>query len=176
MRISRNQSHQFTRRSRRGRGCLPFLILVGVAVTVIAMGRNWIGQWINLNHPQNTQINLQSAQSAFNNGDLATSIDYASQLLAETPTHEQAIHLLVRSLIYQSYSEYGGVESQQQALDISRQGLASHPRSLDMQAIRAYALQANDQSDEAGRMALRIIDRSPEHIMARIVLSWKSVV
>lgn len=171
MRISRNQSHQFTRRTRRGSGCLPFLVLVSVAVSVVALGRNWIGQWINLNHPENTQINLHNAQSAFENGDLTTSIDYASHLLADTSASEQVILLLVRSLIYQSYSDYNGIVNRQNALDISGQGLARYPRSMEMQAIHAYALQANGRPDEAGRMALRVIDRSPEHIMARIVLS-----
>jgi tetratricopeptide (TPR) repeat protein len=171
MRISRNTSHQFTRRSRRGSGCLPFFILVSVAVAVVALGRNWIGQWINLNHPPDTQISLQNAQSAFENGDLTTSIDYASQLLTENSTQEQVIFLLVRSLIYQSYSDYDGLVQRQSALDISAQGLVNFPRSLDIQAIHAYALQANNRADEAGRIALRVIDKSPEHIMARIVLS-----
>ena len=150
---------------------MPFFVLVGVAVTVVALGRNWIGQWLNSNYPQNTQINLQSAQSAFDNGDLVTSINYASQLLNETPTHESALVLLVRSLIYQSYNDYDGRANRQKALDISEQGLARAPRSLEIQAIHAYALQANHRPDEAGRIALRVIDRSPEHIMARIVLS-----
>jgi len=171
MRISRNQSHQFTRRSRRGSGCLPFFILIGVAVSVVAFGRNWIGQWINLNRTQDTQINLQSARSAFESGNLTTSIEYANQLLRESPTQEQVILLLVRALIYQSYSDFDGENNRLRALEISGQGLASFPRSLDIQAIHAYALQANNRSDEAGRKALRVIDQSPENIMARIVLS-----
>lgn len=150
---------------------MPFLVLISVVVTVVALGRNWIGQWINLNYPQDTQINLQNAQSAFDDGDLTTSIDYATQLLADTPASEQVILLLVRSLIYQSYSDYKGLASRQKAVEISGQGLTRYPRSLEMQAIHAYALQANNRPDEAGRMALRVIDRSPEHIMARIVLS-----
>lgn len=171
MRITRHKSHQFTRRSRRGSGCLPIFILVGVAVAVVAVGRNWIGQWINLNRPQNTQITLESAQSAFENGDFATSVQYASQLLTETPAQEHVILLLVRALIYQSYSDYDGIDNRQHALDLSAQGLINFPRSLDMQALHAYALQANNRADEAGRKALRVIDQSPEHIMARIVLS-----
>jgi len=171
MRIRRDQSHEVKRRSRRGGGCLPFFILVGVAVAVVAFGRNWIGQWINLNHPQDTQITLETAQSAFENGDFSESIQYASQLLAETPAQEHVILLLVRALIYQSYSEYDGTANRLRALDISGQGLIHYPRSLDMQAIHAYALQANNRADEAGRKALRVIDQSPEHIIARIVLS-----
>lgn len=171
MRISRNQSHQFTRRSKRRSGCLPFFILVGVAVSVVALGRNWIGQWINQNRAQDIQINLQSAQSAFESGDLTTSIQYANQLLDVAPNQEDVILLLVRALIYQSYSDYDGEANRQHALEISIRGLASFPRSLDIQAIHAYALQANNRADEAGRKALRVIDKSPENIMARIVLS-----
>lgn len=170
MRITRNKSPLFTRRHKRG-GCLPFVVLIGVAITVIALGRNWIGQWFSLHHPQHSQVNLQRAQSAFNNGDLTAAIDYASQLLEENPDDADVIQLLVRALIYNSYTEYNHQSDRQRALDVSGNGLVSYPRSLDMQAIRAYALQANGRSAEASRMALRVIDRSPEHIMARIVLS-----
>lgn len=171
MRISRNKSPLFTRRPNRGGGCLPFVVLIGVAVTVIALGRNWIGQWINLYHPQHTAINLQTTQNAFDNGDLKTTLEYASQLYESNSSDEQVIQVLVRTLIYNSYSEYNNGSNRDKALDISGKGLVSHPRSLDMQATRAYALQAVGRSEEASRIALRIINRSPEHILARIVLS-----
>jgi len=171
MRISRQKSGLFTRRTRRGRGCLPLLVLLSVAVAVVALGRNWIGQWLNLNRPQQTEISLQSAQTAFDEGNLATTVQYASQLLDNDTTNEHAIRLLIRALIYQSYSEYNRLGDWNRALELSREGMTQYPRSLDMQAIRAYALQVAGRSEEANRMALRIINQSPEHIMARIVLS-----
>lgn len=171
MRITRNKSSLFTRRARRGRGCLPLLVLISVAVAVVALGRNWIGQWLNLNRLQNTEISLQSAQSAFDSGDLSTAIDYASQLIERNPSDEVALRLLIRTLIYQSYTEYNRVADRERALAFSRDGISRFPGSLDMQAMRAYALQVIGRPEEANRMALRIIDRSPEHVLARIVLS-----
>ena len=171
MQISRNKKRLFSRRSRRASGCLPLFVLISVAVTVVALGRNWIGQWISFNQSRNLQVNFRTANSAFENGDLTASIEYASQLLEENPANEKAILLLVRALIYRSYSEYNTASDRQQALELSGQGLVSFPNSLDMQAVRAYALQANGRADEAGRIALRVIERYPEHIMARIVLS-----
>ncbi len=171
MRITRNKSDLFTRRSRRGHGCFPVFVLLGVAVAVVALGRNWIGEWLNLNRLQNTEISIAAVQSAFDAGDLQTAINYASQLHVDNAYDEQTIILLIRTLIYQSYTDYNYSSDLDRALVLSREGISKHPRSLDMQAIRAYALQVSGRSDEANRMALRIINRSPEHIMARIVLS-----
>ena len=78
---------------------------------------------------------------------------------------------MIRALIYRSYSEYNREGDRELALEISRSGLERSPRSLNMQAVHGYALQANGQADEAGRMAVRIIERSPEHVLARIVLT-----
>ncbi len=171
MRISRKKTGIFAKRSRQGRGCLPFFVLIGVAVAVVALGRDWIGQWLNLNRPQSSEINLQSAQDAFNEGDLEATIQYASQLFNEDPSEEQTLILLIRALIYQSYTEYNRGGDRDRAVELSLDGLARYPRNLDIQAIRAYTLQVIGRPDEAQRMALRIIDRSPEHILARITLS-----
>ena len=171
MYISRRKTALFTRRSRRGRGCMPLLVWLGVTVMVVALGRDWIGQWLHLNRPQRAEINFQSAQSAFDRGDLAAAIDYARQLLQRKPTDERTVTLLIRALVYHSYAEFDGDSARREALDLSQRGMGWLPRSLNMQAGRAYALQANGYSDEAARMALRVIKRSPEHILARIALS-----
>lgn len=150
---------------------MPLLVWFGVTVMVVALGRSWIGQWLHLNRPQRTPINFQTAQSAFDRGDLAAAIDYARQLLKRAPLDEQTRTLLIRALIYHSYADIDGDSPRRQTLDLSRRGMSLLPRSLNMQASRAYALQANGHADEASRMALRVIKRSPEHILARIVLS-----
>jgi len=152
-------------------GCLPLLVLLSVAVAVVAFGRNWIGNWLNLNRPQNTEMSFQTAQSAFDAGDVVTAIQYASHVHNNNPSDEQTTLLLIRALIYQSYTEYNRLDDRERALALSREGMTKFPRSDDMQAMRAYALQVGGRYEEANRMALRIISRSPEHIMARIVLS-----
>ena len=150
---------------------MPLLVWFGVTVMVVALGRSWIGPWLHLNRPQRAPINFQTAQSAFDRGDLAAAIDYGRQLLKRTPLDERTLTLLIRALIYHSYAELDGDSARRQALDLSRRGMSRLPRRLNMQAGRAYALQANGYADEASRMALRVIQRAPEHILARVVLS-----
>lgn len=171
MRIQRNQSHLFRRRSRRRSGCLPFLVLIGVVAGVVTLGRDWIGQWLNINHPQERQINLQNAQVAFSNGNLDSSIEFARESFASDPSNYRALLFLIRALIYRSYSDYDRAIDRQVALELSADGISQFPRNLDVLAIRAFALQANNQATEASRLALRVIEGNPDHVLARITLS-----
>lgn len=170
MRIQRNQTRLFSKRSRRWDGCLPFLVLVGTVIAVVALGRAWIGQWLNQHNPHDATIDLQGAQEAFAQGDLNTTVEYASYLLESSPSHK-ALVTLVRALIYRSYSEYNLSGDREEALTISAQGLSQFPRDNDVLAIRAFALQANGRAEEASRLALRVISDNPQHVMARITLS-----
>lgn len=145
--------------------------MIAVAMSVVALGRNWIGQWLNLQRAQRVAVNLPAAQSAFQEGDLGSAIEYAQQALNNEPLDPLAYELLIRALIYRSYSEIGREFDRERALAISGAALDSFPRNDDILAMRAYALQANGSADEAGRIALRIIERSPDHVLARIALS-----
>ena len=142
-----------------------------VALAVVGLGRDWIGQWLNINRAQRATVDLSAARAAFDGGDLEAAVDYAQQVLEREPDDDAAYELLIRALIYRSYSEYNREGDREFALEISRSGLERSPRSLNIQAVHGYALQANGYADEAGRMAVRIIERSPEHVLARIVLS-----
>lgn len=167
----RSTSGQFARRSLSGRGCAPFFVLIAVAMSVVALGRNWIGQWLVLHRSQRIAVNLPAARAAFDSGDFGAAINQAQQLLESEPQNEAAYELLVRSLIYRSYSELGRESDRALALSLSEEASSKLPRSETLLALRALALQANGLGEEARRMALRVAERSPEHVLARIALS-----
>ena len=167
----RSTSGQFARRSVSGRGCAPFFVLIAVAMSVVAVGRNWIGQWLVLQRSQRPAVNLPAARGAFDSGDFNLAIDQARQVLEREPENESAYVLLVRALIYRSYSEFGREADRARALSLSGDAIGKLPRSAAMLALRAFALQANGMAEEARRIALRVTERSPEHVLARIALS-----
>lgn len=140
-------------------------------MAVVALGRDWIGQWLNLQGAQRATVNLPAARAAFQEGDLGATIDYAQRSLGNEPLDSRAYDLLIRALIYRSYSEISRETDRERALAISGTALSKFPRNDDMLAARAYALQANGSADEAGRIALRVVERSPSHVLARIALS-----
>lgn len=167
----RNSPGQLACRSLTGRGCAPFFVLIAVAMAVVALGRDWIGQWLNLQRAQRVAVSLPAARAAFQEGDLGTAIGYAQRALDDEPLNPSAYELLIRALIYRSYSEIGRESDRRRALSISETALSKFQRNDDILAARAYALQANGSADEAGRIALRVVERSPDHIQARIALS-----
>ena len=171
MKIMRNSSGLFSRPSPTGRGCAPLFVLVMVAMAVVGLGRHWIGQRLDPNRQQGTNVSLAMAQAAFAEGDLNKAVAFAQQILEWEPTDSAAYQLLIRALIYRSYSDLNRESDRQRALDLSRSRVESQPRNLDTQAVHGYALQANGYAEEAGRIALRIVERAPDHVLARIVLS-----
>lgn len=171
MKVTRNSTGLFANRSPRGKGCAPLLILLMVATAVVAFGRHWIGQRLSLNRPQRTETSLPAALSAFDSGDLRTAVDYALQVAERSGADADVYELLIRALIYRSYSDIDRESDRERALQFSREAIALFPRNLDLQAIHSYALQANGYADEAGRIALRIVERLPSHVLARIVLA-----
>ena len=171
MKISRNTSGKMARRSLGGRGCAPLFVLIMVAAAVVILGRNWIGQRLQLTRSQHSPVNLAAAQAAFNGGDLETAAEYAQRVLEREPGDAAAYELLIRALIYRSYADFEQEADRERALKVSRDGIVALPRDLSIQAAHGYALLANGSADEAGRLALRVIERAGQHVLARIVLS-----
>lgn len=171
MKVSRYSAQIFARPLSRFRGCAPLLVLVLVATAVVVSGRHWLEQRLNPDRFPQAAANLPAAFAAFENGDLEKAVAYATQVLERDGPDVTAYELLVRALIYRSYSEIDRAIDRESALRISRESVAELPRSQDLQAVLSYALQANGYADEAGRVALRIVERLPNHVLARIVLS-----
>lgn len=171
MKATRSSARYFVRPLRRFRGCAPLFVLVLVATAVVVSGRHWIEQRLNPNRSTHSAADLPAAFAAFEDGDLGKAADYAAQVLERDGPDIAAYELLVRALIYRSYSEIDRASDRESALRISREAVVQLPRSQDLQALLGYALQANGYADEAGRIALRIAERLPKHVLARIVLS-----
>ena len=171
MKITRGSAKKLVRPLRRFSGCAPLLILVFVTTAVVVSGRHWIGQRLNPSRFPQVAANLMAAQAAFENGNLEKAVEYATQVVERDGSDSAAYELLVRALIYRSYSEIDREVDREAALGISREAVAKQPRSQDLQAVLSYALQANGFADEAGRVALRIVEQRPEHVLARIALS-----
>ena len=171
MKVTRHSTRPFTRQTTWFNGCAPLFVLVLVAGAVVISGRHWIEQRLNpARYPQNP-ASLPAAFAAFENGELEKAVDYATQVLERDGPNAAAYELLVRALIYRSYTEIDRAIDRESALRISRDAVAALPRNHDLQAILGYALQANGYADEAGRIALRIVERLPKHALARVVLS-----
>ena len=170
MEKNRYTARLFTRSYPRFGGCAPLLVLVLVASAVVMSGRHWIGQRLNLNRVPQAAADLPAAFAAFDNGDLDKAVEYAGQVI-EREGPAAAYELLVRALIYRSYSEIDRASDRESALRVSREAVQEFPRSHDLQAVLSYALQANGSADEAGRVARRIVERLPRQALARIALS-----
>ena len=171
MKVTRYSAKLFARPLPRFRGCAPLLVLVLVASAVVVSGRHWIEQRLSPNRFPQSEANLPAALAALEDGELEKAVEYATQILERDGPDIAAYELLVRALIYRSYSEIDRALDRETALRISRDAVAKLPRSQDLQAVLSYALQANGYADEAGRVALRIVERMPNHVLARIVLS-----
>ena len=126
---------------------------------------------LNLRNAPGLTISLRQAFAAFNQGDLSAAVDYATQLVERGGAGAEVYDLLARALIFRSYSEVGREADRDEALAVSEAALERFPRDLNMQALRGYALQARAAVAAAGRVALRIVERDAENVLARIVLS-----
>lgn len=168
MRIYRNSSRDLFRGRRRRGGCLPLFVLLGVLLGVAAVSLNRL--WLNL-HAPHLAGDLGMAERAFLSGDLDTSIALAEQALREDPESAQALALLVRALIYRSYADYDSERDRASALELTLQALRHAAGSRDPLAAHAFALHAAGFSEEAGRTALRVIERQPENALARLALA-----
>ena len=174
MKLHRERQSAYNRRQLRakpGSGCAPLVILLLVALGVVAGGRHWMALRLNQRSAPGLTVSLRQAFAAFHQGDLSAAVDYAAQLVERGGAGAEAYDLLVRALIFRSYSEVGREADRDEALAVSEAALARWPRDLDMGALNGYALQAGDAAETAGRAALRIVERHADHVLARIVLS-----
>lgn len=170
MRIHRPLSRRVSPRRRpNASGCLSFLLVLGI------MGGLGVLLWDRLmpSQPRTHQdVGLRATMhTAFNQGDLDTSIQASRALLALNGDDWQAHAMLIRSLIYRSYVDQAYIGDRAEALRLSQQMLERQHNGLAWQAIHAYALFANGQATEARQLALMVIERNPDDVPARLALS-----
>lgn len=169
MRIHRNSSRLTFRRQRRRRsGCLSLAVLLSLLLGGAALSWNWLGVRLRIASPAANPESLNAAQMAFERGDLDGAVENARRFLTANPDHEGALMLLVRALIYRSYSDYDRAIDREVALELTTEALATFPNTPNLLAIHAYALQAAGQSVEAARVAEQALKQDENHALARV--------
>lgn len=168
MRIQRNRL-TFRKRQRRS-GCLSLAMLLGLLVSAVVLSWNWLGQRLSWNTSPAMSASLDAAQQAFARGDLNSAVDLAQQVLDGQPDDVNALTLLVRALIYRSYTDYNRDVDRQTALEITTEALSHQPTTSALQAIHAFALQAAGQPAQAAKIAQRLLDHDPNDALARLAL------
>ncbi len=177
MRIQRYHTRlSFRSRRRRRSGCLPSVIMLGILVGVGALSWNWLqGKLLQpMSAPlSGSSINdrLAAALQAFDRGDLNGVIYLSRQVLNEQPDRPEAVVLLARALIYRSYSEYNRGIDRESALDLTTNAITRAPTNLDLLAIHAFAQSAGGNPAGAAETARRVLDRDPDHALARTAMA-----
>ncbi|GAB4328702.1 MAG: hypothetical protein Kow00117_15040 [Phototrophicales bacterium] len=150
---------------------MSLTLVLGVMAGIAFIGWAWIGQRLNLNQGDNPQTNLRRAARAFDEGDLDLAVELTQQIWNTYPDQISALVLLVRSLIYRSYEDYDRAVDRQLALQITSDAIQRYPYHLDVMAVHAFALQANDQAIEAAEYARRVLAQKPDHLLANVSLA-----
>lgn len=168
MRLKRENS-RLTFRPRRNGGVLPFVLVMGLSLGLV------LGLWDAFSRtflaPPGAIPSLAQGQAAFVQGNLTQVIDIAQQQAAAHPDDPAPLLLLIRALIYRSYTDYNRDADRAQALTLTQKAAAANPWNFEILAAHALALQANDHPNEASRLAVRVIERQPENIAARLALA-----
>lgn len=114
---------------------------------------------------------MHHARASFEAGDLNHTITLSRRLVDTNPDNSEAIYLLVRALIYNSYTDYDTILDRSEALQVTRTYYIKHRSSSIAQGIHALALQTNGQTTEATRLALQAIRGDHTNMPARLALS-----
>lgn len=166
----RRASAPFPRRARARGGCVSLIFLV-VLVCAIS-GLTWrLLDRHRLLTPEAPADALAGGVMAYAAGDLDRAVLLARRALAADPARIEAARLLVRALIYRSYSEYDRARDRQAAMTAAEQTVAAlRPFDPEGLALLAFALQAADRPYEAAEAALAALERTPTDAFARAAL------
>jgi tetratricopeptide (TPR) repeat protein len=150
--------------------------MLGILVGVGALSWNWLQG--KLAQPlavplAGSSVNdrLAAAQQAFDRGDLNAAVELTRQVLSEQPDRPEAVVLLARALVYRSYSEYNRAIDRQSAIELTTAAVQRAPANLDLLAIHAFAQSATGNPAGAAETAQRVLERSPDHALARTALA-----
>lgn len=172
MRINRKHSHNGFRRDNRWSGCLLWMITLCLSGLMIFFGRDRIQHWLLQRLSPPIEIGtVNDARNAFFSGDLNNSINYAQNIYENEPDNIAALEILARSLIYHSYADINQDADRVLALTLTTEAVERTPYNMRLLGIHAFALQANGLTEDAGRVALRVIRNDEESITARLALS-----
>lgn len=165
MLIQRSPWH---RRGRRRSGCTPLTLLTGALAGLLVIAFGWLAGLV-MPAPQPAVVGLDSVRRAFDSGDLDAAVDAAEKALAASPGQPDAVLMLVRSLIYRSYSDWDRASDRQRALEIATSAASRAPNNPDAQSALAFALHAVGRPLEAFKAAEIALRADPTHTFARVV-------
>lgn len=172
MRIHRDRSRRIFRRRNAWAGCLPWLTTLCLLFAVAFLARNQLREWfLNWFTPPVEFASLSDAQTAYDTGNLERSIAYAQSVYDNDASDINALVLLARSLVYYSYADLNQDAAREQALALTTAAIEETPYNMQVLGIHAFVLQANGFSEDAQRIALRVIRHEPESITARLALA-----
>ncbi|GAB1420651.1 hypothetical protein MASR2M15_07600 [Anaerolineales bacterium] len=171
MHIDRRHSRKLFRKRQRRGGCLTFFVLLALITSIGLLTWQRVGDFLHWNSNPAVNADLSQLTSAFQSGQLDKVIKLASQIRESNPHNIPALVMLIRSLIYRSYSDYDHAHDRQQAKDIVLAALADFPDHPDILAIYALVLNNESSYKEANKIALDVIDSYPLHVVARIALA-----
>lgn len=172
MRVQRSHSRLTFRKQRRRRsGCFSWAVLSGVLISIAFVSWNWLNQQAGTValRPGDNNL-LGQAFQAFERGDLDSAVDLSRQLLAEAPDSADALAILVRALIYRSYSEYNRAADRQAALQLASEAAGRYGGNQNIQAVLSYALQAAGNPVEAAQTAQKVLEADPQNTLARVAM------
>src|SRR5688500_17236159 len=165
MLIQRSPWH---RRGRRRSGCTPLTLVTGALAGLLVIAFGWLAGII-MPPPQPAVVDLESVRRAFDSGDLDTAVDAAEKALAASPGQPDAVLMLVRSLIYRSYTDWNRTSDRQRALEIATAAASRAPSNPDAQSALAFARHAAGRPLEAFNAAASALRADPAHTFARVV-------
>ncbi|GAB5493065.1 MAG: hypothetical protein Phog2KO_32800 [Phototrophicaceae bacterium] len=172
MRLKRNPSRTIFRRNNPWQGCFFWLISISLLFVFAFIAKDRIQDWFTDRlYPIVGLAQISDAQLAFAQGDLDRTIAYAQEIYANSPTDVTALELLVRTLVYRSYEDLNQEADREQALALTNSAVEQNPYNMRVLGIHAFALQSNNYSEDAQRVALRVIRNDEHNISARLALS-----
>jgi tetratricopeptide (TPR) repeat protein len=150
---------------------MSLTVLSGVLISIAFVSWNWLGRGLNAVSLNAGEADLLGqAFQAFERGELDTTINLSRQILGQTPDSADALAMLVRALIYRSYSEYNRATDRQAALQLAAESAGRYGGIRNIQAVYAYALQAAGQPVEAANVAQKVLEADPQNTLARIAM------
>src|SRR5690606_35271288 len=132
------QRSPWQRRGRRRSGCTPLTLLTGALAGLLVIAFGWLAGLV-VPPPQPAMVGLESIRRAFDSGDLDAAVDAAEKALAASPGQSDAVLMLVRSLIYRSYTDWNRSADRQRALEIAASAASRAPSNPDAQSALAFA-------------------------------------
>jgi len=167
MRIDRNR--QSSRVAARRLGYLVWVVVLGVSAGVLIVARPWFFGIGLLNNGDNAPT-LRNAERAFASGDLERTVEITRQLWQTSNDDTAVLILLVRTLVYRSYTDYDREIDRETALRITTAAIERYPADLDVQTAHAFTLQATGRSTEAARLIREVLRAQPDNTLARVIL------